>query len=286
MTFTLDLGEIHDVGTTHLGDRRIIDINGGTLSGDKIQATIDKGSLDLELTLSNGNMELEQVIVMHAGGTPIFLRVCGVAAAGDSVVRIVPGFEAPNSSAEAWVNTGKWVGTRELDESGGKMILKIYDVSGASAGSEKVQLKDPDGVENQDWECFKLSGSKGEEMFSESVSLGGSVSIGQSTNGSRNIIPITGGTVTGKIQGKVLNGGADYQLDSGSGTVLDARYTLQANDGEYILVRNCGPFGALVPVFETKADGAYNYLNEKVYLSSDPGGGAGGGVGLTFYKKN
>ncbi len=44
-------------------------------------------------------------------------------------------------------------------------------------------------------------------MFTESVALGSSISVGQSKRGNRNIIPITGGTVTGKIKGKVVPGG-------------------------------------------------------------------------------
>lgn len=35
------------------------------------------------------------------------------------------------------------------------------------------------------------------------------------------------------------------------------RYTLRTKDGELILVRNCGPLGALVPVFETRTNGLY-----------------------------
>jgi hypothetical protein len=79
--------------------------------------------------------------------------------------------------------------------------------------------------------------------------------------------------------GKILNGGADYQL-----TGLDARYTLAPNDGEFIVVRNCGPSNALVPVFEARAAGKYAFLNQVKYLSSAPGG-AGGGVSITFYQK-
>ncbi|XYH95507.1 hypothetical protein ACMHYB_48160 [Sorangium sp. So ce1128] len=50
------------------------------------------------------------------------------------------------------------------------------------------------------------------------------------------------------------------------------------------MVRNCGPFGALVPVFEARADGPYTILNTKAYVSSDPGP-ASGGVSLTFYER-
>jgi hypothetical protein len=115
-------------------------------------------------------------------------------------------------------------------------------------------------------------------VFTENVALGNSISIGASKRGSRNIIPITGGTMSGRVNGKILSGGADYQLSGG----LDARYTLETNDGEFIIVRNCGS-GALIPVFETKTDGPYSYLNENKYLSSAPGM-SGGGVSITFYE--
>jgi hypothetical protein len=34
----------------------------------------------------------------------------------------------------------------------------------------------------------------------------------------RNTIPISGGTTTGMVAGKILNGGADYQLAASGGT--------------------------------------------------------------------
>jgi len=114
------------------------------------------------------------------------------------------------------------------------------------------------------------------------VALGASTSVGASKRGNRNIIPITGGTLTGNITGKVLFGGADYQNFSG-GPAIDARYLWQASDGEIIIVRNTGPMGSLVPTFEARADGKYSWLNSGTYLSSNPGMGAGG-VSLTMYK--
>ncbi|HEU5075309.1 MAG TPA: DUF3237 family protein [Polyangiaceae bacterium] len=92
----------------------------------------------------------------------------------------------------------------------------------------------------------------------------------------------TGGTVIGRVTGSVVNAGADYQIVSG-GATLDARYVLASNDGEFVIVRNCGPGGALVPLFETRAAGPYAFLNENTYLSSDPGVGYGG-VSITFYE--
>ena len=58
--------------------------------------------------------------------------------------------------------------------------------------------------------------------------------IGLNSRGRRRIIPITGGTVTGpKLQGRVLPGGADFQIVvSDTCADLDARYLI-ALDGEY-----------------------------------------------------
>jgi Protein of unknown function (DUF3237) len=59
------------------------------------------------------------------------------------------------------------------------------------------------------------------------------------TQGKRRIIPITGGTVHGRISGKVLAGGADFQLVvSPTMADLDARYILQLDDGSHVYVQN------------------------------------------------
>ena len=58
--------------------------------------------------------------------------------------------------------------------------------------------------------------------------------IGLNSRGRRRIIPITGGTMTGaKLQGRILPGGADFQVVvSDTCADLDARYLI-ALDGEY-----------------------------------------------------
>jgi len=280
---TLDVGTVRDVGATQYGKRRATDITGGTISGGKLEATFLSAGLDYELTLSDGSIELEQVGMLKAkDGTPIYLRTCGVAPAGDQVVRVVPSFEAANSSSVAWLNTGDFVATRTLDASAKKLELAVYDVSKVTGQAPMITLTKPSGAPSQPWDCAKPSGSKGAEVFTESVTLGGSLSVGASKNGTRNVIPITGGTITGKLTGTIVSAGADYQLVSGS-TTLDARYVLASGDGEFVIVRNCGPFGALIPQFETRAAGPYAFLNTGKFISSDPGS-AGGGVKITFYE--
>ncbi len=281
---TLELGETHDLGASQYGARRILDVRSGAVTGEKLRATVLGGGLDLELKLSNGALELEQLNVLRAmDGTLIYWRSCGLAPSGDSTARFVADFEVSNSSGLAWLNTGKFVGTRRLDEAGKKLELAVYDVSTVMVSEPRVRFSDPSGVPNQPWECSTTTGQRGAMVFTETVGIGSSLAVGASKRGTRNIIPITGGTVSGKVAGKVLPGGADFQLVGGTST-LDARYTLEASDGELILIRNCGAFGALIPQFEARAAGPYAFLNANTFLSSDPGSAAGG-VSITMYER-
>lgn len=277
-TITLQIDAIRKVGLTKFGNRIQYDIKGGTVTGDKITASVTAGGLDYDLTLSNGSVEVEQIIILKAGSTPILMRNAGVAPVGAKNARVVLDFEAPNSSSYTWLHTGKFAATRVVDTVAKTIKMEVYDISSVTAPAKRIQIQDPAGVVSQTWDCVTLTGQNGATVFTENVTLGSSVSIGASKRGSRNIIPITGGTTTGKIVGKVLNGGADYQLGG-----LDARYTLAPNDGEYIIIRNCGANG-LVPVFEARVAGPYNYLNENKYLSSSPSV-SGSSVSLTFYEK-
>lgn len=280
---SLNVSATHNVGNTQFGKRRQLDVSGGSITGDKLKGTVLTGGLDYELTLSTGAMELEEILIYKTSdNTSIFVRNCGVAAPGDSVVRIVPDIEAPTGGSYAWLNTTKLVGTRTV--TGDKITLDIYDVSKANASTTKVQLKDPAGVPNNSWDCVSGNGTKGDSVFTENVTLGSTFGVSNAKRGSRNIIPITGGTTTGKVAGKILDGGADYQLAGSAGTTLDARYTLAPADGAFIIVRNCGPGTSLVPAFEAAVDGPYKFLNDGKFLSSAPGAGAGG-VSITFYER-
>ena len=280
----LSVEEARDVGVTQYGERRVLHIEESSFSSDLVSGTFLTGGLDFELTLSNGQIELEQVAMLEADdGSIIYLRTCGVAPAGESEVRIVPDFEVGNSSALAWLNTGKFVGTRSFDPDSGILTLAIYDVADVVADGPTLTLSDPAADVDQPWDCSTKTGSQGSPVFTETVTLGGSISTGASKRGTRNVIPITGGTVTGDLEGIVLPGGADYQLANGA-TVLDARYMLKSDDGVFVVVRNCGAFGALLPWFETPVSGPYAFLNDGEFVSSDPGS-ASGGVSITFYER-
>jgi hypothetical protein len=278
-TITLNIKAEYEVGKTPYGDRRLLDVSGGMITGERLQGTVLTGGLEYELTLDNGVVEYQGINVLDTSAGRIFVRSCGVASDKDSGARIIPDFEATTSGANAFLNTGKWVATREVAD--GKMTLAVYDVAGVTPGEPRVEISKPEGVPPQPWECNMTRGTQGAQVFTENVTLGGSYSINNAKYGSRNIIPITGGTTTGRVTGEILNGGADYQL-SGS---LDAWYTLAPDNGEYILVRNCGAGNGLIPWFEAKVDGEFDFLNTQAYLSSAPGVG-GGGVSITFYERN
>jgi hypothetical protein len=167
------------------------------------------------------------------------------------------------------------------------MTLRVYDVSGVKAPADAgrvVRIIKPAGVPPQPWDYRKAGPSekRGSQLITETVTLSPSQSVGASKRGPRNIIPITGGELTGRITGKVLPGGADYQNLSPPATI-DARYLWQTADGEIIVVRNGGAFGSLVPTFEVRVDSQYAWLNTGTFLSSNPEMRPGG-VGLTFYE--
>lgn len=282
---TMKLERVVNLGKTPFGNRRVAVVQDGVLSGSKLSGSVMNGALDLELELSNGVIEIEQLLVLKTGdGKYILVRAAGTGADSNDV-RVVMDFDAPNASDFAWLNTGHFVARRVLDAGAKTMTLRVYDVSAATVapGSNVIRITKPKGVPEQPWDSRKKTASEkqGDQLISETVTLSPSQSVGPSKHGNRNIIPITGGELSGRISGKVLPGGADYQNLTPPATI-DARYLWQTNDGEVIIVRNAGPFGALVPSFEVRTDSPYAWLNSGSYLSSNPGGKPGG-VGITMY---
>ena len=78
--------------------------------------------------------------------------------------------------------------------------------------------------------------------FSAKVMVAAPLELGATHLGQRRIIAITGGTIEGpRLFGKVLAGGADWQIIRADGTAeLEARYTIAAEDGTLISVVNRG----------------------------------------------
>jgi hypothetical protein len=115
------------------------------------------------------------------------------------------------------------------------------------------------------------------------VTLGEAFGIDNTPHGRRTVIPITGGTFEGpQIKGTIINGGADYQLNSPDGrTELEAIYCIKTDDGVYIHVRNRGIIAngkdaegkptfyfKAAPQFEAPADSKYGWLNNTLFICS------------------
>lgn len=129
--------------------------------------------------------------------------------------------------------------------------------------------------------------------------------LGETPLGRRRIIGITGGKFAGpKLSGRILPGGADWQLIRSDGVAyLDARYTLETGDGALIYVNNKGYrhgpkdvverlakgedidpalyYMRATPWFETSAP-QYAWLNRTICVAS--GARRPAGVELDFYE--
>lgn len=79
-------------------------------------------------------------------------------------------------------------------------------------------------------------------LFRAEITLAAPQELGETPQGRRRIIGITGGRFAGeRLSGRVLAGGADWQVIRPDGVAdLDARYTLETSDGALIYVRNRG----------------------------------------------
>ncbi len=79
-----------------------------------------------------------------------------------------------------------------------------------------------------------------EFILAANVLVGPPLDLGDVGKGGRRVVPIIGGEFSGpKMRGRVLTGGADWQILRDDGVAeLEARYSLQTDDGALIEVRN------------------------------------------------
>lgn len=130
-----------------------------------------------------------------------------------------------------------------------------------------------------------------EFAFEVKVEVANPMVIGEVRAGERRIIDILGGTFEGPgISGKVLPGGADWQIIAADGfTNIDARYTLETSEGQLIYVSNIGirhasretmqllnsgkevdpslVYFRAIPTFETSAK-ELEWLTRSIFISS------------------
>lgn len=81
-----------------------------------------------------------------------------------------------------------------------------------------------------------------EFAFEARAEVGVPQEIGITPHGRRRVIPVLGGRFEGpQIRGRILPGGADWQILRADGTAeLDARYTLETDRGALVYVSNRG----------------------------------------------
>jgi hypothetical protein len=79
-------------------------------------------------------------------------------------------------------------------------------------------------------------------IFTVKAELGAILPFGKTPYGERRVIDILGGTVEGpKLKGRILKGGADWQIVRSDGTAdIKARYTIESESGARILVSSEG----------------------------------------------
>jgi hypothetical protein len=130
-----------------------------------------------------------------------------------------------------------------------------------------------------------------EALFRAEIALEPPQELGDAPLGRRRIIPISGGRFRGeRLSGRVLPGGADWQIVRADGvSQLEARYTLETNDGALIYVHNVGLrhgppevlsrlaageavdpsqyYMRTTPAFET-GDARYRWLNRLVCVAT------------------
>lgn len=119
-----------------------------------------------------------------------------------------------------------------------------------------------------------------EFVYEAIVTLEPTIEVGRTPLGTRRRVPITGGYFAGpRIGGKVLSGGADWQLQRADDwTVIEADYMMQADDGAMIHVRNVGLTNSrvagapsrylrTVPSFEVP-EGPHGWLNQAIFIGT------------------
>lgn len=116
-----------------------------------------------------------------------------------------------------------------------------------------------------------------EFVFEIKAKIADVIPLGETKDGKRQAIPITGGSFSGTgIKGEIIPGGADYQLVRPDGIVeIKAIYMIKTDDGAVINVENSGiidPTGEKVyfrtaPKFSAPV-GPYDWLNKHLFLSS------------------
>ena len=275
------------IGETPLGFQQAIPIGDGSFEGPLLRGTAIAGAADWQLIRRDGVALLDVTGAMLTDdGVTIRVSSKGMRhgprevmqrlAAGEQVLpteyymRAVAKFDAPAGRYE-WLNRALFVtwGERYANE----VVIHYFAVAmGETANSQPASQLVPPSIFPKAEYVFAITGSIAEPM-----------TMGDTALGTKRAIPITGGSVQGdKIRGRVIPGGADWQLIRRDGvTELEASYALQLDDGAIVQVVNRG---IMVPApqhagpnakpvirtaisFEAPA-GPHEWLNKAIFLTT------------------
>lgn len=133
---------------------------------------------------------------------------------------------------------------------------------------------------------------KAEEILKIHVRCTPGLEVGASRDGFLCVIPIEGGHFEGKISGRVVSGGADWNTRKSRGAHVFAKYLLQTDDREYIAIENTGVIAGdagdvkikTVPSFTAREEGPCAWLNYGVYVGSLAAGKEEGQIEITIYQ--
>ena len=108
--------------------------------------------------------------------------------------------------------------------------------------------------------------------FQLAVDVEAPIALDQATAGPVRLIRISGGTVTGSLNGKIVRGGTDWQSVTPDGTAsIEARYLLELADGAIVELQSRGKRTADATHFWSSiwlrtAAPAHQALNREQYL--------------------
>jgi Protein of unknown function (DUF3237) len=125
---------------------------------------------------------------------------------------------------------------KALSEAAASLLCEEADRSLVQREESRMVIEEPaEGAAEPAEPALRL-------LYTCRVAVGAPLVVGNGPHGARRIIPIQGGSFTGpRLSGRVLPGGADWQVVRSDGvTELEARYTLETDDGALIYVFNPG----------------------------------------------
>lgn len=121
---------------------------------------------------------------------------------------------------------------------------------------------------------------KAETVLNLHVKCTKELNVGQTIDGELNVIPIIGGEFSGKINGKVVSGGANWNTKKANEVShVFAKYVLLTDEGEYIAIENEGVINwneeTIIKAktkFTVSENSKLSWLNSGVYVGSLEGG--------------